>query len=388
MSKLKVFWITIISVFLVSCSSNNSESTIFLTSDSSQSNMTPTYFIAQSKVPETSSIPTIAIVPSETPAQTPAPTLISTPTLSFTTTSTPTVQPTETEKTLFLENVNLLLYNISYGGGRDGMIDVEYPINAFNCHYNSHNGDTYNVIISVLQSLPSDIVILNELCGGEELIHQISLDLGMTEHFVSIDYFDEHLPTGLLVAPDYSILYAESINYLGIDYRDGTPVRDIENSMKGFRAEVLTPQGNEIIVYGVHLTPQPSGVGTLAKQTQVQWLYDNFLQHEQGDVILAGDFNLSAARFTQILHPAGFREVGLWGISEHLDLAMRELNRTPVDLIWINKDQPNSSIGFRSPSQSIYFSIKDENADGLLDRMAWGSDHYPQSASLQIEYDP
>lgn len=269
----------------------------------------------------------LAACASPQPTATPLSTSTIAPTMAPTQTSTPTL--TNTPEPLF--SFRILSYNILYGAGTERQFDSALPPEMV-------GKSRLPELLSVIQNANPDIVGLQEANGWDRgtppMIQQVAQTLGMNQFFArTAGGF--HL--GLLTK--FTILDAENLS------------SDI-GRQGALRATLVSPQGERLVIFVVHLDPASPD----ARLCEVNTLLQAMQPYANSRTILIGDMNFRLpSREYSRLEQAGWRSVAVepsWGI----------------DQIWIS-----SSVNW---SNSAWFQS--------LATPAAISDHQPIGAEIKI----
>jgi hypothetical protein len=201
-------------------------------------------------------------------------------------------------------------YNIYLGGG----------FSKGNClaqrksHYNGIYADTSDQIIQLIEVADPDILVFNEFCYigyhpdtiGKEVANRII----MPNYYLGEDYFsDEPLfPSAIFTKDGFDIIESKSLLF-----SDDRTIEVDEEIFRGLYASVQTPGGNNINIFGVHLTPfcgnEDREIGKtwcLGKELQVEWLIDYI--GDTPNAILTGDFNfLKNSEWAFMIYQKGWK---------------------------------------------------------------------------------
>lgn len=293
-----------------------------------------------------SSIPTIQATITETP--TPTFTHLPISTSIPTQTITPTSNPTQTPAPEPVEVVNVMQYNVLWGGRH-----------TFACARKSGKGDKFESIMNIILKANPDILIVNEACDWDKLAPHIVDRLDMNDYFVP----DVFSPPAIFT----------KFEIVDASFAEITPNGKWNYPFILTHAVVKTPNNELLNIFATHLAPEPATKeGIEKKREQVSAITDHLKSFSNQRYMVIGDMNGQ-----YILYQDIFDKVNLTGL-KNAGVNFRWTSRLlrTIDQIWIS---PSMKFQPWSQNQEYYDNLK--STSHLWEDT---SDHNPEAAVIGI----
>ena len=271
-----------------------------------------------------------------------------------------------------LETVTLVSYNV--------FLPSKLCTDSWYHHLSNERGNL-SLIKEIITAPNPDIVLLQEWCPNrDDETRQFAASIGLPNYFIGEDFFNGgYIPTAIFTKQNFQLVFTESLRF-----SDGPEIA--ENIFRGLYAEVVTPNGNTLSIFNVHLNPfcgQTDYNATTCpyKDAQVEWLVEYI--GDTPNAIITGDMNFPIYyEEAETLRTNGWTPLTEGNSTVHKWVLMRGLpneeygRRYIIDHAWIRKG-----------SHLRFLNINENGAEvlePLADTFQEASDHNPNYFVIEI----